>query len=212
VTPPADGARGDVWPQAGVHALGGEWAGGEEIHAGPEAGAAYPHDTDMHTGDNDVSRFAEAPNAALLIALRDAAVAPGAALHDGVLDLALLPLSRPPGLTVGAWEDGYVVVIPTAAEGADLRLVGTRPPGACPLVLVVSGGAALGEPGVATAFDGALLVLGSLRVCGPTVLGGHLFARDLLVAAPLSLELASDWRLRQLAGLVSPLVVSLDGS
>ncbi len=32
-TPPADGVRGDVWPKAGVHALGGVWSAGEEIHA-----------------------------------------------------------------------------------------------------------------------------------------------------------------------------------
>ncbi len=161
--PPADVVRGDVWPQAGVHALGGVWSAGEEIHATPEAGAEYPYDTDMDTGDNDVSRFVAPPEASLLITLRDAAVAPGAALHDGTLDLTDLPLSRPPGSAVGGWEDGYVVVA-TAAEGAELRLVGVRPPGACPIVLVIQGAAALGQPGVPTAFDGALLVLGSLRV------------------------------------------------
>src|SRR5674476_1053492 len=168
----ADGVHGDVWPQAGLHALGGVWSAGEEIHAGPEAGAEYPYDTDMHTGDNEVSRFVAPPEASLLIALRDAAVAPGAALHDGVLDLARLPLSRPLGSGAGSGEDGYVVVA-TAAEGAELRLVGARPPGACPIVLVVQGAAALGEPGVPTAFGGALLVLGSLRVCGPSALSGH---------------------------------------
>ena len=209
-TPPADGVHGDVWPLAGAHALGGEWSAGAEIHAGPEVSAEYAYDSDTHTGDNDVLRFVAAPDAALLIALRDAAVAPGAALRDGVLDLDRLPLSRPLGLGAGPEGDGYVVVA-TAAEGADLRLVGARPPGACPIVLVVQGAAALGEPGVPTAFNGALLVLGSLRVCGSAVLGGHLFARELLVAAPLSVELASDWRLRQLAGLVSPTLVSLDG-
>jgi len=209
-TLPADGVHADIWPLAGVHALGGEWSAGEEIHGGPEAGGEYPYDTDMHTGDNEVSRFVAPPGAAFLVALRDAAVAPGAALDDGVLDLARLPLSRPPGLAAGVWEDGYVVVA-TAAEGAELRLTGARPPGACPIVLVVQGAAALGEPGVPTGFDGVLLVLGSLRVCGPSVLGGHLFARDLLVSAPLSVELAGDWRMSQLAGLVSPVLVSLDG-
>ena len=207
--PPADGVHSDVWPQAGVHALGGEWAAGEEIHAVPGANGQWPFDTDMHTGDNDVSRFVAAPDASFLVALRDAAIAPGAALQNGVLDLTQLPLSRPSSLGGGPGDDGYVVVAPAAA-GSDLRLVGARPPGACPVVVVVQGAAALGEPGVPTAFDGALLVLGSLRVCGPAVLGGHLFARDLLVSAPLSLELAGDWRLRQLAGLASPVVVSLD--
>ena len=206
----ADGVHGDVWPQAGAHALGGVWSAGEEIHAGPEAGGKYPYDTDMHTGDNEVSRFVAPPDASLLIALRDDAVAPGEALHDGALDLARLPLSRPLSPGVGPGDDGYVVVT-SAAEGAELRLTGARPPGACPIVLVVQGAAALGEPGVPTAFDGALLVLGSLRVCGPSVLGGHLFAGDLLVSAPLSVELASDWRMRPLAGLVSPALVSLDG-
>jgi hypothetical protein len=207
---PADGVHGDDWPQAGVHALGSVWSAGEEIHAGPGAGAEYPFDTDMDTGDNDVSPFVAPPDASLLVALRDAAVDPGAALHDGDLDLAQLPLSPPPGLAAGGWEDGYVVVA-TAAEGVELRLTGARPPGACPIVLVVRGDASLGEPGAPTAFDGALLVLGSLRVCGPSVLGGHLFARDLLVSAPLSVEIASDWRVRQLAGLTSPVLVSLDG-
>ncbi len=209
-TAPADVVRGDVWPQAAVHALGGVWSAGEEIHATPEAGAEYPYDTDLDTGDNDVSRFVAPPEASLLITLRDAAVAPGAALHDGTLDLTDLPLSRPPGSAVGAWEDGYIVVA-TAAEGAELRLVGARPPGACPIVLVIQGAAALGQPGVATALDGALLVLGSLRVAGPSVLGGHIFARDLLVSAPLTLQLTADWRMRQLAGLVSPALVALDG-
>ena len=206
----ADGVHGDVWPQAGVHALGGVWAAGEEIHAGPGADGLCPFDTDMHTGDNEVSRLVAPPDASLLIALRDAAVAPGAALHDGDLDLARLPLSRPLGSGAGPGDDGYVVVA-TAAEGAELRLVGARPPGACPIVLVVQGAAAMGQPGVPTAFDGALLVLGSLRVCGPSALSGHLFAGDLLVSAPLSVELAGDWRMRQLAGLVSPVLVSLDG-
>jgi hypothetical protein len=206
----ADGVHGDAWPLAGVHAQGGVWAAGEEVHAGLGAGGESPNDTDMHTGDNEVSRFVASPDAAFLVASRDAAVAPGAALHDGVLDLALLPLSRPPSAGTGPGGDGYVVVA-AVAEGTALRLTGTRPPGACPIVLVVEGDAALGEPGVPAAFDGALLVLGSLRVCGPSVLGGHLFARDLLVSAPLTVEVAGDWRLRQLAGLVSPVVVSLDG-
>ena len=209
-TPPVDGVHADIWPQAGVHALGGVWSASEEIHAGLGAGAEYPYDTDMDTGHNEVSQFVAARGTPLLVTLRDDAVAPGAALHDGVLDLAQLPLSRPPGSAVGAWDDGFVVVA-TAAEGAELGLVGARLPGACPIVLVVQGAAALGEPSEPTAFDGALLVFGSLRVSGPSVLRGHLFARDLLVSAPLSLELASDWRSRQLAGLVSPIVVSLDG-
>jgi hypothetical protein len=209
-TPPADGVRGDIWPQSGAHALGGVWSTGEEIHAAPNAGAEYPYDTDMDTGDNDVSRFVAPPDAALLSTLRDAAVAPGAALHDGTLDLADLPLSRPPGSAAGFWEDGYVVVA-AAAEGADLRLVGARPPGACPIVVVVQGAVALGQADVPTAFDGALLALGSLRVAGPSVLSGHLFACDLLVSAPLTLQLTADWRMRQLAGMVSPVLVSLDG-
>jgi hypothetical protein len=209
-TPPSDGVHADIWPQAAVHALGGVWSAGVEIHDGRQASAEYPLDTDMHAGDNDVARLTAPPDASLLIALRDAAVAPGEALQDGVLDLSQLPLSRPLSLSAGVADDGYVVVA-TAAEGAELRLVGARPSGACPIVLLVQGAAVLGEPGASTEFGGALLVLGSLRVCGPSLLRGHLLARDLLVSAPLSLELAGDWRMRPIAGLASPALVSLDG-
>jgi type II secretory pathway pseudopilin PulG len=206
----ADGVHGDAWPLAGVHALGGVWSAGEEIHGGPQAGSEYPHDTDMDTGDNDVSRLVAPPDASLLVALRDASVAPGAALQDGVLDLALLPLSRPLGAGLGPGNDGYVVVV-TPARDAEVLVVGTRPLGACPVVVVIQGAAALGEPGAPTAFDGALLVLGSLHVCGPSTLRGHLYARDLLVSDSLSLELAGDWRSKPLAGMVSPVLISLDG-
>jgi hypothetical protein len=203
----ADGVHGDVWPLAGVHALGGVWAAGEEIHG--VAGSAYSHDTDMHTGDADVARWVAPPDAPLLISLRDTAVAPGTALQDGTLDLARLPLSGPPGAGSGSGSDGYVVVA-AVPEGAELRLVGARPPGACPITLVVQGATAMGQPDLPTAFAGALLVLGSLHVCGPSTLSGHLFAEDLLVSAPLTVAVFDDWRLRPLAGLVSPDVVSLD--
>jgi hypothetical protein len=208
--PPADGVHGDVWPLAGVHALGGLWSAGEEIHAEVQAGWEYPFDTDMDTGDNDVSRFVAPPDESLLVALRDSAVAPSEALQGGVLDLARLPLSRPLSAGGGPGNDGYVVVV-TPAQDSELLVVGLRPLGACPVVVVILGAAALGEPGVATAFDGALLVLGSLHVCGPSTLRGHLYARDLLVSDSLSLELAGDWRTRPLAGMVSPVLISLDG-
>ena len=107
-------------------------------------------------------------------------------------------------------DDSYVVVT-SAAEGAELRLVGARPPGACPIVLVVEGDVAMGGSGVPTGFDGALLVSGSLRVCGPSSLRGHLFAGTLLVSAPLSVELAREWRASPLSGLACPTVVALDG-
>ncbi len=209
-TPPADGVHGDVWPLAGVHALGGLWSAGEEIHAEVQAGWEYPLDTDMDTGDNDVSRFVAPPDESHLVALRDSAVAPSEALQGGVLDLARLPLSRPLSAGGGPGNDGYVVVV-TPAQDSELLVVGLRPLGACPVVVVIQGAAALGEPGVPTAFDGALLVLGSLHVCGPSTLRGHLYARDLLVSDSLSLELAGDWRTRPLAGMVSPVLISLDG-
>ncbi len=207
--PAADGVHGDLWPLAGVHALGGVWAVGEEIHAGPQAGWEYPHDTDMDTGHNEVTHFVAPPDSSIVVALRDVAVAPGEALQDGILDLARLPLSRPPGAGAGPGNDGYVVVV-TPDRDAEVLIVGTRPLGACPVVLVVQGGAALGEPSATTAFDGSLLVLGSLHVRGPSILRGHLFARELLVSDSLSLELEGDWRTRLLAGMVSPVLISLD--
>lgn len=209
-TPPADGVHADIWPRVGVHALGGVWSAGEEIHAGLGAGGEYPDDTDMHTGDSAVSPLVATPGVALLVTLRDNAVAPGVALHDGTLDLARLPLSCPPRPGTVPADGGYVVVA-SAGEGAELRLTGARQSGACPIVLVVEGDVAIGEEGIQTGFHGAFLVSGSLRVCGPSSLRGHLFAGDLLVSAPLSVELASDWRERPLSGLASPVVVALDG-
>ena len=209
-TPPADGVHGDLWTEAGAHALGSLLSAGVETHGASGASQGYLYDTDLHTGDNDVARFVAAPGGATLLALRDAAVAPAAALSDGVLDLARLPLSLPPGLAPGAWEDGYVVVA-AVPKGEEVHVVGVRPLGACPVVVVIEGDAALGEVGVETAYDGALLVTGSLRICGPSILHGHLFAGELLVVAPAAVELAGDWRRRPLPGLVAPVVASLSG-
>jgi type II secretory pathway pseudopilin PulG len=206
-TPPADGVHADLWPQSGAHALGGVWAGGEEIHTRPDAG--YAQDTDTHTAHNEVSSWVAPPDSALVIELRDDAVAPGEALCGDTLDLAKLPLTRPFGRDVTCGGDGYVVVI-SPVEGSEVQVVGARPPGACPVVLVVEGDASLGEAGSQAEFEGALLVSGSLQVHGPASLRGHLFAGDLVVSAPLTVELPSDWRERPLSGLALPTVVALD--
>ena len=210
VLPAADGVHADLWPAAGVHALGGVWSAGEEIHAAASLDPEHPYDTDMHTGGDGVRRFVLAPDPSLIVSLRDDAVAPGEALRDGVLDLAGLPAVRPFPGGVAARDEGYAVVV-LVDEGVDLRLVGVRPPGACPLVLAVVGDATVGRPDLETSLEGALLVTGRLTTDGPTYVGGHLYAGSIVASAALSVAVGDDWRRRPLAGLVAPAVVRLDG-
>ena len=198
-TPAADGVHGDRWPVAGVHAAGGIWAAGEEVHAGAPA-ELWAADTDTHTGETGLSALTGPPTADLVCFLREQAVAPGEALSDDVLDLAQLPDQA----------DGYVVLVRPVAATA-VRIVGERAAGACPLTLVVDGDAQVGYPGRETRLEGALIVLGALDITGPLRLDGHLQARSLCVLAPACFVTPVDWRQHPQAGLAVPTIVSLAG-
>lgn len=208
-TPAVDGVHGDRWPVAGVHAAGGIWATGEEIHQSTSAGL-WATDTDTHTGETDVSAMTGGPAADLVCFVREQAVAPGTALSDDVLDLEQLP---DPAFGPEALETdggGYAVLV-RPVDAAAVRIVGERAAGACPLTLIVDGDAQVGCPGRETRVEGALIVLGALDVSGPLRLEGHLQARSLCIRAPAHLVTPADWRRHPQAGLAVPTIVSLAG-
>ena len=197
--PTVDGVHGDRWPMAGVHAAGGIWAAGNEVHESATA-ESWAADTDTHTGETTISGLTGPPAIDLMCFLHEQAVAPGVALSGDVLDLEQLP-DQP---------DGYVVLV-RPVEAAVVRIVGERPAGACPLTLVVDGDAQVGYPGRETRVEGALVVLGALDISGPLRLDGHLQARSLRVDAPAYLTTPPDWRQHPQAGLAVPTIVSLAG-
>lgn len=229
-----DVVHGERWPQAAVHAAGGIWCAGTEVHAGEPPAAVEPPaagepadplaeltaaDTDTHTGEGDLADLVEAPEASLLAALREHAADPGSALAGGVLNLARLP-AHPPSAAGFGDPAALLVVVAPQSEGA-VRLVGERPAAWCPIAVVVVGdavvgGAVVNNPPAETAagaatLRGALVVCGNLRVEGPLDLEGHLFARRLATAGTMRVTVPAAWRSAPLPGLVRPVIVRLDG-
>jgi hypothetical protein len=208
VSSSADGVHPDRWPVAGVHAAGGIWAAGNEVHE-PDQIAPSATDTDTHTGEAGVSQLTAPPSADLLCFVREHAEAPGDALSDGVLDLEKLP-DRAGSGGQEAEGSGYAVFVPASDTGA-LSVVGERAASACPLTLMVEGDVQVGWPGQETSMSGALVVLGTLHVSGALRLQGHLYAHTLFIDARADLVTPPDWRRRPLAGLAAPTIVSLAG-
>jgi hypothetical protein len=207
--PAGDNVHGDRWPEAAVHAAGGIWAVGEEIHQSTTA-ALWSADTDTHTGETGASAMTTSPSAGLMCFVREQALPSGEALSNDVLHLDQLP-SQASGPTGSETEgEGYAVFV-RAVESDAVRIVGERPVGACPLTLIIDGDAQVGYPGEEVSVAGALVVLGALDISGPLRLEGHLQARSLCVNAPAQLVVPSDWRQHPQAGLASPTIVSLAG-
>ncbi len=197
VAPPADHVHGEEWPVAAVHALGGIWATGAEVHEAPSAG----YDTDVHTGSGGVGEVVEPPSPAretLLDQIADVRFGPDA---GDLVDLSTLPPAPPSGA-------GALVVV-VDHRGAPVTVVGTRAAGACPVVLLIRGEASLGAAGRPCALTGALVSLGSLAVGGPASVDGHLWASALTVDAPLVVATPAEWRRSPLPGLVTPVVLAL---
>ncbi len=196
-SPPVDGVYGETWPVAAVHALGGIWATGVEVHESPAAG----YDTDVHTGSGVVEAAVRPPSPVQETLLDQTADVRLTAAAGGVVDVSALPSAPPSG--AGA----LVAVVDDA--GTPVTVVGERPSGACPVVLVLRGDACLGAAGAPFALSGAVVSLGSLTVGGPASVEGHLWAAALTVAAPLAVASPADWRRRPLPGLVAPVVLAL---
>ncbi len=142
--PAPDWVRGETWPAAGVHAAGSIWADGAEIDASGSLPERFPADSDVHTGGAPMD-MSNGPDSAFVAALREEAVAPAGALSDGILDVSLLPAAMP--YAGGGQGQSYVVVVDALPNGVPVRVVGERPAGSCPVVLVLAGDAVLGDPG-----------------------------------------------------------------
>lgn len=199
----SDLVHDDVWPLAACHAAGGIWATGVEIHA-TEA-CPWPQDTDMHRDAGTVGLFTTGPDPVERELLHDAAVAPGPAYADGVLDIAELP-------AVSVSAAGLLVEVVQDLDGGAIDLVGSRSPGACPLTVVVIGDCRLGAAGSLCSWHGALFVDGTLEVAGEASLAGHLWTRRLRVAEPLHIEVAPGWRFALPPGVAHAVLVALDES
>lgn len=196
--PPADHVHGEEWPVAAVHALGGIWAQGVEIHDDPTTASG---DTDMHTGAGRVEALTVPPSpeqTTLLVESADVLLEPG---PEGSVDLSAVPAA--PASGAGA----LVAVVPD--RGTPVTVLGERAAAACPLVLLLEGDAALGEPGAPLRLHGAVIGLGSLVVGGPLDLEGHLWAATLSVDAPSRVATPVEWPRHPLPGLVDTVIVAL---
>ena len=201
-----DGVHGDVWPLAGVHALGSIWAAEEEVHAAQTA-PRYSADSDFHTGAGPVEALTAPLEPAALAALAEIAQPAAGALTGGVLDLSRLPMVPPPAQEAASAAEGYVIVVAAAAEGP-VYVQGERPQSACPVAVVLEGDAVVGASEAVTALRGAVVVCGRLLVAGPAALEGHLWAQELTVDAPLTLVTPAGWRAMQLPGLSRPILLA----
>ncbi len=203
-TPPTDGVHGDLWPQAGVHALGGIWVRGVEEHSGGPAPA--PQDTDTDSAENAVMSAVSTPSEDWMDTVDGWADDPGSALDRGVLRLDRLPASSD---TLGGRLAGSGLIICLASGDAAVRVVGVRPSGWCPVLVVSGGDLVLGDPTMDTSFDGAVVTRGRVDVQGVTEIGGGMYAGTLRVADPLVVTVAPSWRTRPIPGLALPVIVTL---
>ncbi len=201
VTPigdPVDCARGDVFPAAAVHGGPGIFAGGIEIHD-PAGDGLYTFDTDDDAGEAVPAQWLAPPSAEFLAAAVEIAATPGDALAGARLSLG--------GIQVPAGADadgGSCVLLPAMDE---VTIVGSAPPAAGRLLLIVRGDAVVGEPGETVAFSGGLVVWGHLHVRGNLFIDGSLHAGSMEIEAPTHVSVAPGWRERPLTGAAIPSVI-----
>lgn len=205
--PAADGVHGDLWSQAGVHALGGIWIRGAEEHGGGATPA--PEDTDTHSAVNDVMSAVSAPSPEWMDTTDRWADDPGGALDRAVLRLDRIP-SAPDALDGRPEGSGFIFWL--SSGDAAVRVAGVRPPGSCPVLVVSDGDLALGDPLMDTSFEGAVVTRGHVDVEGTTAIGGGLCAGTLRAAAPLAVTVAPSWRVQPIPGLALPVIVALNAS
>ena len=200
--------HGDLWPQAGVHALGGIWVRGVEEHGGGGPAPA-PQDSDTDSAENAVMSAVSTPSADWMNTVDGWADDPGSALDRGVLRLDRLPASSD---TLDGCRADSGLVICLGSGDAPVRVAGVRPSGWCPVLVVSDGDLVLGDPTMDTSFDGAVVTKGRVDVEGMTEIGGGLYAGTLRVADPLVVTVAPSWRTRPIPGLPLPVIVTLEDS
>ncbi len=205
--PAADRVRGDLWPQAGVHALGGIWTRGVEEH--DDDPAAVPEDTDTHSAVNEVMGAVSAPPEDWLETVREWADDPGSALQDGVLMLDRIPAARS-AADGRASDSGFIVWLPPG--DSPVRIVGIRPTGWCPVLVVSGADVSIGGPTADTSFSGAVVTAGHLEVEGKTSIDGGLYAGSLRVASALAFTVPPSWRTQPIPGLIVPVIVAIEPS
>lgn len=174
--PASDHAWGGRWPAAGVHAGGGIWAAGIEVHDLSPVSVAYSYDTDMHAAVppdgtpatppdappatpveasslGDLQELVELPDAGWFASARAHALDPADAFEGGVLHLDRLPPALPTGepgsAEVAGVADpaaGYLVCVPAAGIDGGVLVVGRRDPSWAPVTVVIEGDAGLGDP------------------------------------------------------------------
>jgi hypothetical protein len=201
-----DLVHGDLWPLAGVHALGGIWARDEEEHGG---GPASPPavDTDTHSPVNAVMKAVASPSQEWLDSVRCWAEPPGNALQNGVLRLDQLPAARS-AAEARASGSGLIVWLPPSDP--PVRVTGDRPPGWCPVLLVSAADLTIGAPSDGVSFTGSIVTLGQLEVDGDIAVDGGLYAGTLHVVGPLAVGVRASWRTQSIPGVMLPVIVALE--
>jgi hypothetical protein len=203
--PAVDGVHGEQWPLAGVHALGGIWSRGDEEHS--DASAAPATDTDTHSAVNEVMSAVTVPSQDWWDTARSWAEPPGSALEDGVLRLDRLPAAVS-ALSAPSLISGVIVWL--SRSDSPVRVLGERPPGWCPVLVVSVADVTFGGPSMRTGFTGAVVAGGRLEIEGDTTIEGGLYAGTLDVAGSLDVETGASWRTLTIPGLIDPVIVGLD--
>ena len=196
---PVDGARGADCPVAAAHAGAGIFAGGAEVHDPPVA--VYADDGDQHAGTPPLPAWVTGPSAEFLAAAQSEATPVGDALYDGSLHLDAIRAADPSEMVAGR---GIVVT------GLDeVTIEGMAAEDAGPLLVIVTGDAVIGQPGVPVLLRGGLVVCGRMRVRSEFRLDGTLHAGSLEVDAATAVTVPADWRDRPLPGAARPVVVEV---
>jgi hypothetical protein len=209
--PPPDWADGEHYLTVAVHAAGQIFDEKGEEHDPGRQPATTSADTDRHT-PAATQPLPCAPDEMTLTSLAAHALPVSSVLRDGVVDVGGLPL-QPSAGDATMPGDGLVIVVGAGGSDEGVRLVGNRPPPpvACPLTVVVIGDATAGaadQGSPSATWWGSLIVTGGLVVANPLELHGSLFARHLIIVAPLHLELEQAWRLDPPPGYLSTVVIA----
>ena len=184
---------------AAAHAGAGIFAGGAEVHDPPVA--VYADDGDQHAGTPPLPAWVTGPSAEFLAAAQSEATPVGDALYDGSLHLDAIRAADPSEMVAGR------CIVVTGLD--EVTIEGMAAEDAGPLLVIVTGDAVIGQPGVPVLLRGGLVVCGRMRVRSEFRLDGTLHAGSLEVDAATAVTVPADWRDRPLPGAARPVVVEV---